>query len=59
VLHRLLLVTIVASLAGAAWLQTSSGAGARSGDTGRPHWGNTAEDTHFAALDQVDRGNVD
>jgi PQQ-dependent dehydrogenase (methanol/ethanol family) len=24
-----------------------------------PHWGNTAENTRFAHLDQVDRGNVD
>jgi hypothetical protein len=23
-----------------------------------PHWGNVAENTHFADLDQVDRGNV-
>jgi PQQ-dependent dehydrogenase (methanol/ethanol family) len=29
------------------------------GDVGWPHWGNVAENTHFADLDQVDRGNVD
>ena len=23
-----------------------------------PHWGNTAENTHFAHLDQIDRDNV-
>jgi alcohol dehydrogenase (cytochrome c) len=28
------------------------------GNVDWPHWGNTAENTHFAALDQVDRGNV-
>jgi glucose dehydrogenase len=53
------LVTIVASLACIAWLQSSSGVAAPSGNADWPHWGNTAEDTHFAALDQVDRGNVD
>jgi PQQ-dependent dehydrogenase (methanol/ethanol family) len=59
VLRRLLLVAIVAPLAGTAWLQSSSGAGAPSGNVDWPHWGNASEDTHFAALDQVDRGNVD
>jgi PQQ-dependent dehydrogenase (methanol/ethanol family) len=29
------------------------------GDVGWPHWGNTAENTHYARLDQIDRGNVD
>ncbi len=29
-----------------------------SGNAGWPHWGNTPENTHFAELDQVDRGNV-
>ncbi|MBS1889530.1 MAG: PQQ-binding-like beta-propeller repeat protein [Actinobacteria bacterium] len=27
-------------------------------DVGWPNWGNVPENTHFAALDQVDRGNV-
>lgn len=27
-------------------------------DVGWPNWGNVAENTHFADLDQVDRGNV-
>jgi alcohol dehydrogenase (cytochrome c) len=27
-------------------------------DVGWPHWGNTAENTHYAHLDQVDRDNV-
>jgi alcohol dehydrogenase (cytochrome c) len=30
-----------------------------SGDVDWPHWGNVAENTHYADLDQVDRGNVD
>jgi alcohol dehydrogenase (cytochrome c) len=29
------------------------------GNVDWPHWGNSAENTHFADLDQVDRGNVD
>jgi alcohol dehydrogenase (cytochrome c) len=29
------------------------------GNVDWPHWGNVAENTHFADLDQVDRGNVD
>ena len=28
------------------------------GNVDWPHWGNVAENTHFAALDQVDRGNL-
>ena len=28
------------------------------GDVGWPNWGNVPENTHFAELDQVDRGNV-
>jgi alcohol dehydrogenase (cytochrome c) len=28
------------------------------GDVDWPHWGNVAENTHFGALDQVDRGNL-
>lgn len=35
---------------------TESDAG--TGTVGWPHWGNTAENTHFARLDQVDRDNV-
>lgn len=35
---------------------TESDAG--SGTVDWPHWGNTAENTHFARLDQIDRGNV-
>jgi PQQ-dependent dehydrogenase (methanol/ethanol family) len=35
---------------------TESDAGSR--DVDWPHWGNTAENTHFAQLDQVDRENV-
>ncbi len=27
-------------------------------DVGWPHWGNVAENTHFADLDQIDRGDV-
>jgi alcohol dehydrogenase (cytochrome c) len=34
---------------------TESGSG---GNVDWPHWGNVAENTHFAALDQVDRDNV-
>ncbi|MFT3864902.1 MAG: PQQ-binding-like beta-propeller repeat protein [Solirubrobacterales bacterium] len=29
------------------------------GDVGWPYWGNVAENTHFAKLDQVDGGNLD
>jgi PQQ-dependent dehydrogenase (methanol/ethanol family) len=57
-MRRLLVLTIVASLAIIAWLRISPVAGAPSGDVDWSHWGNSAEDTHFAALDQVDRGNV-
>jgi alcohol dehydrogenase (cytochrome c) len=32
--------------------------GAPGGDVDWPHWGNTPENTHFADLDRIDRGNV-
>jgi PQQ-dependent dehydrogenase (methanol/ethanol family) len=35
-----------------------SGGSDASGNADWPHWGNVAENTHFAALAQVDRGNV-
>jgi alcohol dehydrogenase (cytochrome c) len=36
----------------------STETGPAGGDVDWPHWGNVAENTHYADLDQVDRGNV-
>jgi alcohol dehydrogenase (cytochrome c) len=45
-------------------LISGCGGGGGTGETGDgdvdwPHWGNVAENTHYADLDQVDRDNVD
>jgi alcohol dehydrogenase (cytochrome c) len=37
---------------------SSTGTAPPRADVAWPHWGNTAENTHFADLDQVDAGNV-
>jgi alcohol dehydrogenase (cytochrome c) len=49
------LVALLAFLAGCGG---GGSDGESSGNVGWPHWGNVAENTHFADLDQVDRGNV-
>jgi alcohol dehydrogenase (cytochrome c) len=46
------LAAIFALLAGC------GGGGETTANIDWPHWGNVAENTHFAGLDQVDRGNV-
>jgi alcohol dehydrogenase (cytochrome c) len=45
-------------LAGCGKGGSTTEAGPSGGDVDWPHWGNTAENTHFADLDQVDTGNV-
>jgi glucose dehydrogenase len=49
-----LTVLLLAGCGGSGSTKTDSG----SRDVGWPHWGNTAENTHYAHLDQVDRDNV-
>jgi hypothetical protein len=48
----------VALAATVALLAGCGGGDEATGNVGSPHWGNVAENTHFAALDQVDRGNI-
>src|SRR6201999_18668 len=50
------LITLL--LAGCGGGGTSTEARPSGGDIGWPHWGNTAENTHYAELDQVDTDNV-
>jgi alcohol dehydrogenase (cytochrome c) len=47
-------VLLLAGCGGGGGTEADSG----SADVDWPHWGNTAENTHYAHLDQVDRGNV-
>jgi alcohol dehydrogenase (cytochrome c) len=56
--HLLALAAAAILLAGCGGGGGSTTATPAGGDVDWPHWGNTAENTHFAALDQVDRGNV-
>jgi alcohol dehydrogenase (cytochrome c) len=49
-----LTVLLLAGCGGSGGTDSDSAAG----NAGWPHWGNTAENTHFAHLDQVDRDNV-
>ncbi|HJZ38493.1 MAG TPA: PQQ-binding-like beta-propeller repeat protein [Solirubrobacterales bacterium] len=45
-------------LAGCGKGGSTTEAGPSGGDVDWPHWGNTADNTHFADLDQIDTGNV-
>ena len=49
-------VLLLAGCGGSRSTETETGPGG--GNTDWPHWGNIAENTHFADLDQVDRDNV-
>ncbi|HXF32900.1 MAG TPA: PQQ-binding-like beta-propeller repeat protein, partial [Solirubrobacterales bacterium] len=48
-------VLLLAGCGGGGGTEPDSGA---TGNVGWPHWGNVAENTHYADLDQVDRDNV-
>jgi alcohol dehydrogenase (cytochrome c) len=52
------LTICVLLLAGCGKGGSTTEVGPSGGNVDWPHWGNTAENTHFADLDQVDPGNV-
>jgi PQQ-dependent dehydrogenase (methanol/ethanol family) len=55
----LALRTLVALTVTVFLLAGCGGGKEKNSDVGWPNWGNVPENTHYAALDQVDRGNVD
>jgi alcohol dehydrogenase (cytochrome c) len=61
--HPIGVRSLIAVLAVTVLLAGCGGGGSSSsadpgGNVDWPHWGNVSENTHFAKLDQVDRGNV-
>lgn len=55
---RILAVSVLAALVVGAWVRFPSDADTRSADVDWPQWGNTAANTHFADLAQIDRTDV-